>query len=263
MKKKIFSILLIFAIQHLYSQTQKVKNAEGEWLIVNIKPEEALEKALEEAKKDALRKAGVSERIKSTQSISAKESNKGSSEMFSMFSSIEMNGAVTEYDIKKSETEKSKIDGLLYAKVIIDATVKKYSTQSDSEFKIDVTGLRTTYRNEEAITFSVLPNKSGYLRIFLFEDNLIDAELLFPTKEEPDNKLIEKKSVKFPISSKVEYSVEKITSEEQEHNLLLFVYTKRDVPFYGKVSRQRVLNWINDMEPDEREVVMKAVIITE
>jgi hypothetical protein len=232
------------------------------WAVVNITPEQAREKAIEEAKKDALRKAGVVERIKSSQTVSVIESNRESAELFSMFSSIEMNGAVTDWNIKKDRLEISKVDGQPYWMIIIDATVKKYATMPDPEFKIDVRGLRTNgYSNGEAITFSVIPNKAGYLKIFLFE-NINDAALLFPNNFEPNRKMKDNEAVKFPTVG-IDYTAEKSTAEKQEHNLLMFVYTKNDIPFYGDVNCQRVMGWINGIEPNEREVVMRALLVTE
>ena len=261
MKKLAITVLFLISVQHLYPQ-QRIRNAEGQWAVVNITPEQAREKAIEEAKKDALRKAGVSERIFSSQTVSVLESNKESAELFSMFSSIEMNGAVTDWEIKKSEFVKNAFDGQVYATVVIDATVKKFITTPDPELKIDVRGLRSGYRNGDAITFSIHPNKAGYLKIFLFE-NINDAALLFPNDYEHSRKFEEKETVKFPTISRIEYIAEKSSDDSLEHNLLLFVYTKSDIPFYGAATRQRVLGWINGIEPNEREVVLQAVVVTE
>ena len=118
------------------------------------------------------------------------------------------------------------------------------------------------YRNGEEITFSVTPNKDGYLKIFLFE-NAEEASQIFPNEDETNCKLSAKKTVSFPTRSDIDYSTEKKTDQKQEHNLLLFVYTKGDIPFYGSTTRKEILNWLNSIEPDQREVVRKIIMISE
>jgi hypothetical protein len=155
------------------------------------------------------------------------------------------------------------IDGRLYAVIQIDVTVKKYKTLPDREFKIEVRGLRSHgYKKGENVEFSVNPNKDGYLKIFIFED-ADNATQLFPNDHEKDGKLTAKKTVNFPTLPYVEYPTEKNSDQKQEHNVLVFVYTKSDIPFYGKTTRNNILSWLNNIEPDQREVVMESIMITE
>ena len=241
--------------------SQEIKGVEGRCAIANITPEQAREKAIEEAKKEALRKAGISERIKSTDALSTYETSAKNSQMFSSFSSIEMEGAVTDYNVVKDETEKNKIDGKLYAVVVIDTTVKKYQTIPDPEFKIDVSGLQSNgYKKGDEITFSVTPNKDGYLKIFLFE-NANDAKQLFPNYLDTNRKFQEKKTVNFPDNYVL--TATKSTEEKQEHNWFIFVYTKKDIPFKGATTRRNILGWLNSIEPDQKEVIVETVMITE
>jgi hypothetical protein len=254
----LLATIWLVALQNLLSQD--MKGVEGRWPIVNITPEQAREKAIEEAKREALRKAGVAERITASDVLSTSDRNE---QMFNSFSSIELNGSVTNYEVVRDELEKNSIDGQFYSVVTINATVKKYVTTLDPEFKIDVRGLRSNgYRNGEAIAFSVNPNREGYLKIFLFE-NTDAATQLFPNAYEPNRKMNAKETVHFPTVRSIEYNAEKSTAERQEHNLLLFVYTKSDVPFYGATTYQRVLGWINSIEPNGREVVVEQLLITE
>ena len=261
MSRLILTVLCFMTVQHLFSQ--EIKGAEGRWPVVNITPEQARNKAIEEAKKEALRIAGITESIKAADVLSTFEANDRSSQLFSSFSSIELHGAVTRYEIVKDEIEKNSIDGLLYAIVVIDATVKKYTSVADPEFKIDVRGLRTNgYRKGETIVFSVNPNKEGYLKIFLFE-NTEEAVQLFPNRYETNRRLNAKETLRFPTVVGIDYTAEKSTTDKQEHNLLLFVYTKSDIPFYGDLTAQRVLGRINEIEPSEREVVIESILISE
>jgi len=261
MIRVVFCVLCIFAIQRLYSQ--EIRGVEGQWQLTNITREEAREKAIEEAKREVLRRAGVEERIRATETVSTFEANDQFQQMYNAFSSVELNGAVTRFEVIKDDLERNKIDGQWYATVTINATVKKYTTSIDPEFKIDVRGLRSNgYRNDEVITFSIHPNKDGYLKIFVFENNH-DAALLFPNDYETNRKLKAKETVNFPTVRSIEYAAVKKTTNRLEHNLWVFVYTKSDIPYFGAVTYQNVIGWINNIEPNERDVIIEPLLITE
>lgn len=261
MRRIVLLLLCLIAVQRLCSQ--EIKGVEGQWAIVNITPEQAREKAIDEAKKEALRRAGIHESIRTTRALSVTDNTDDHRQWFSEFSSIEMNGAVTDYTIVKDEQLKNSIDGRFYAVVVINATVKKYRSVADPEFTIDVRGLRSNgYKHGEEITFSVHPNREGYLQIFLLE-NMDTAVQLFPNAHEPGRKLKAKTTCRFPLVEGIAYTAEKSTADGQEHNLLLFVYTKSDIPFYGEATGRHVLGWINGMEPAGRMVVTAPLLITE
>ena len=261
MIRVVFCIICLFAFQRLYSQ--EIRGVEGRWQLTNITREEAREKAIEEAKKEALRRAGVEERIRATETVSTFEANDLFQQMYNAFSSVEMSGAVISFEVVRDDLERSKIDGQWYATVTINATVKKYTTTTDPEFKIDVRGLRSNgYRNGEVITFSVIPNKNGFMKIFVFE-NSRDATLLFPNDFEKNRKLKAKETINFPTVHGIEYYALKTTADRLEHNLWVFVYTKSDIPYYGAVTYHHVISWINNIEPSERDVIIEPLLITE
>jgi hypothetical protein len=252
--------LCLSVAQHLFSQ--EIKGAEGRWEIVNITPELARDRAIEEAKKKALRMAGIEEHIKVTETLAKFDANDRSTQIYNEFSSSEQRGAISDYTIVKDTQEKNSRDGKFYAVVVIDARVKKYHSTVDPEFKVNVSGLRSNgYKNGEAITFSVLPNKDGYLKVFLFENTDV-ASVVFPNDYELNRRFKAKEKVAFPTVG-IDYTAEKSTDKKLEHNLLLFVYTKSDIPFYGDTTYPRVLGWVNGIEPNEREVIVENILITE
>jgi hypothetical protein len=242
-----------------------VKGVEGRWAVVNITPEQARELAIEEAKKEALRKAGIGERIKSTQALAEVDTYDRSTQIFNSFSSIEMNGAVTDYVIVRDEIEKNNIDGLMYAVVVLNAKVEKYKTSPDPEFKIFIDGLGNgIYKDGTPIRFTLLPNKEGFLKIFLFEDlvETAKATLVFPNHYEPNRRFAAKETVAFPTNEIIEYTAQKSSGENMESNTLLFVYTKLDIPFFNEPEYWHILNWVNRIEPDLRDVIVKPIFIT-
>ena len=261
MFRVIIVLLSLLCLQCLHAQ--EIKGVEGRWLLANISREEAREKAIEEAKKEALRRAGIEERIRATEALSTFSANEQFEQIYSSFSSVELNGAVTRYNVVKDDLEKDKGDGQWYAVVVINATVKKYATAPDPELKIEVKGLRSNgYRKGEAITFSVRPNRDGYLKIFIFE-NFNIASMLFPNELEQNRVMRTGESIDFPTVGAIEYFAQKTTDQKQEHNLWVFVFTKSNIPFYGEVSYQSALEWKNNIEPYDRYVFIEPLLITE
>jgi hypothetical protein len=264
MKKK--TVLgFILALHVLLSGAQnddiKIKGAQGEWSISNITPEQAYDKALIEAKFEALRKAGIDESINAINSLYS--TNEGND--YTGISSIELGGEVIDFTIvdKKIEQKRAgKLDALI-AKVTIDAVVRKYKKKRDSSFQIKVSGIERSYKDGDYLTFSFTPHKNGYLKIFAFEDNN-EGYLLYPNTYEKKQSFQSGELVKFPVSKEFNYELAKINpSKATENNLLIFVYTKNDIPFFEEdINYHSVLNWIAKISPDERVEVRNLFQIT-
>jgi len=255
-------IVCLLAVQHLYSRETRVRGVEGRSIVAgSITPEEAERRALENAKNEALRRAGIESHIRQTTALSMSQTNEQFYQLFSAFSTIETGGAVTVRN-KESKRTIDPSDGQIYIVVTIDATVRRFETQPDPAFKIDVQGLHRSYREGEAVSFSVYPNQDGYLRIFVFTNNH-DVAQLFPSDMERNRKLNAREVANFPTIRGIEYAAIRSANERQEHNMLLFVFTKTDIPFFERnITPQTVLAWINNIEPSLREVVVETFLIT-
>ena len=55
-----------------------------------------------------------------------------------------------------------------------------------------------------------------------------------------------------PATKQVGYALS--TESAREHNYLILVYTKQNVPFKGNLNYKSVLNWIYRITPDQRKV---------
>ncbi len=55
-----------------------------------------------------------------------------------------------------------------------------------------------------------------------------------------------------PSAKQVGYSLS--SDAAREHNYLIFVFTKENVPFQGNLNYKSVLNWIYRIAPDKRKV---------
>jgi hypothetical protein len=103
-----------------------------------------------------------------------------------------------------------------------------------------------------------MPHKDGYLKIFVFEDDN-SGYLLYPSVHEKNRHFLAEVQVSFPLSTGVDYELVKINaSKATENNLLIFIYTKNDIPFFEEdINFHSVLNWIAKISPDERVEVRK------
>jgi hypothetical protein len=252
-RKALWLIVLVLNVSISGAQNDdiKIKGAQGEWSISNITPEQAYDKALVEAKFEALRKAGIDESINAINSLYS--TNEGND--YTGISSIELGGEVIDFTIVDKKIEQRKAGGFdaLIAKVTIDAVVRKYKKKRDSSFQIQVSGIERAYKEGDHLTFSFTPHNDGYLKIFAFEDDN-SGYLLYPSKHEKNKRFQAEVRIKFPVSKEFDYELAKVNpSKATENNLLIFIYTKNDIPFFEEdINYHSVLNWIAKISPDER-----------
>ncbi|MDR2058264.1 MAG: DUF4384 domain-containing protein [Dysgonamonadaceae bacterium] len=264
MKKKgigLVVLLLGVFISNAQNDDIKIKEAKGEWVISNITPEQAYDKALVEAKFEALRIAGIDESINTINSLYS--TNEGND--YTGISNIELGGEVIDFTVVEKKIVQEHHAGfeVLIAKVTINAVIRKYKKKRDSSFQIKVEGIERSYKDNDLLTFAFTPYKNGYLKIFAFEDDN-SGYLLYPNNYEKNERFQAGLQVKFPISKEFDYKLVKINnSKTVENNLLIFVYTKNDVPFFEEeVNFHSVLNWIAKITPDERTEIRNLVQIT-
>ena len=126
--------LLIFATLMFTSAVAQdiitVTGAKGSGIIAGtITPAQARQEAINQAKVEALRKAGVTENLQSYQSLFKSEVDNDFTEFFSSDVQAELQGAVKDYTIVKEE---NKVDGsVFFIEVTIDATVILYDAKPD------------------------------------------------------------------------------------------------------------------------------------
>jgi len=246
----------LFQFTNLFSQkTVQVQSIKGSALISgDVSPNMAKTQALNNAKVNALKAAGIDEKINSYQLLFTSQVKNDYSQFFSSDIQSEMQGAVKSYSISSEKTYCKNDYEILYD-VIIDAVVIKYDTKPDISFDSNIEGVKAVYNNGENLTFSVNATKVCYLTIF----NITDAEavLLFPNVYEKQNKLDKPEPSLFPTTA-IDYRLGN-DSKKQETNRLIFVFTKTLIPYIKMdkeqvTSNENIFSWIYSIPPDQRKI---------
>lgn len=243
-----------------FLQAQKkvtVKQVTGKAIIKNITPDEARQKALRAAKIKALRKAGVSEKITETNVKRVKARNSDIQKTFNSIATVAISGHVIDYEITNTQKDVDQFNNL-YIAVTINATVIKYDRERDPAFEIKVDSIHSVYEEGENLNFTVTSNNPGYLRIFLFEGKQKSTQI-FPNQYEKNSFFPADTTISFPRDDMLEYEV--TTRKDKETNHLVFVFTKKEIPFMKKVNYKNIINWIYRISPDQRRVKYKNFMI--
>lgn len=262
-----FILLLVNLSANSKSQEIIIKNAKGSCIITgNITFEQAKEKALNNAKLDALNKAGIETTVSSDVFYFETTSKDSLQDQLSSRIILNTKGNIINYSVKK---EMNGINDLKnhFIEFIIDATVMKYETEYDPTFTAKIEGFDTIYKNGEPINFSIEPYQNMYLKIFYIGDD--ESSLLFPIEDVHDNvKLTKDKKYFSPFSNQLEY-YEAFSEEKVSIGRIIIVLLKNDIPFYYNIDvtslnsdkKDEILNWIYKIEPNERNVFYFPFVI--
>ncbi len=251
-----------------------IKQAKGEYIMAaksDISEKAAFEKAHNEAKLEAMRKAGVAENISSSDILTTNQSGSNFKQDLSSILSVEINGAVVNDSIVD---EKKIVDeyGTKYY-VTINADVIKYETKADPSFIFKVEGVKEYYENDNLMRFSFLPFSDGYLKIFNINDN--ENFMVYPYFDKKGSMLNDTLNRLFRANVKLQFPLNKLmgnpttredgymlyTELPRENNYLIFVFTKDNIPYIGNYTYKDVISWIYRISPDRRRVQFLDFVI--
>lgn len=228
-------------------------------------------KALAEAKKQALREAGVAEDISSTAIIVIGGAENDFREISSELSSIELEGRVR----VKEQTDAPPVftqDHLVKYTTTIRAEVVIEETAEDMGFRIKTDGLKSTYLSEETMNFSVTPTIDCYLRVFLLGKHPNSNAQIYPLDGVfKDVKLKAGETVAFPPADRkflydkpFDYTLEmENETDHLEQDVLLIVALKKPIPFVDEVSYETVIRWLAKIKRSEKRVLWQGINIVE
>ena len=266
-----FHLLLIFYFLStaVFSQYKVKVQAKGISISRGITPKQALEEAVKDAQINALRKAGISEQVSISTILINESKGKTIKNYFNEISSIESNANIVTDSVYSEKRSFDEYNNMVVS-VEIDATVFKYGTKKDANLFFNIEGLKEVYYEDEFISFSFVPSQDGYLKIFVVNEK--EVMILYPFEDQVKdylsdvkNQLFKKgENIIFPIHEayKPGYSIELDSKTNEEKSILIFVFTKNNIPFIkSKVSLRAILNWIYNIPIDQRDLFYQNIIL--
>ena len=273
MKKQfIIAFMLVCAFSVLSAQRERTVTvtAVGSYVAnQNETPAYGRAQALLEAKKQALREAGVTEDISSTAIIVMGDAGNDFREISSELSRIELEGRVR----VKEQTDAPPMftnDGLVKYATTILAEVVLQETEEDLNFRFKTDGLQNTYLSGETMTFTVTPAADCYLRVFLLGKHPNSNAQIYPIDGVfKDVRLKAGETVSFPPAARqflydqpFEYTLEMESEKDDlEQDVLLIVALKKPYPFTEEVSYETVIRWLSKIKRNEKCVLWQGVNI--
>lgn len=258
-------LFALFLFGSLYSpecmgqRTKKVKEIKGEWIISkDITPQEANAFALQEAKTNALRAAGVPEFVAQSDLQFLAETKGDVQEAFNSLTTVDVSGEIKRYEIVREESGLNDL-GQFRIQVWIDAEVVIHKAKKDPGLDLSIKGIRESYYSPENISFEVTPTKDGYLSIFMMDGT--DAALIYPNIYEKQERLKASETISFPRSAALDYEVS--TDQGIEVNYLLLLYTKSEVPYIKEQTTENILSFIAAISPSEKTLKTFSFVVKE
>ena len=252
-------ILFVFVITSLSSfgqRTVNVNNVIGLYIgSDNETPNIVKEKALNNAKINALSKAGIAEDISSYNLLYQLDKNGDFQQIFDTQFQSEIKGAIKSYEIIDEKRSANEF-GNFVIEITINAKVIKYNKNSDPSFTSKIDGILPVYNHGSTLEFSLISSQDFYLTIFYLNDD--EAGFIFPNAQayaKLDSMLFRADEIyNFPVSDS-EYVLS--TKKREETNRLIFVFTKENYKFItqnteGLTSSDEIFEWIYSISPDRR-----------
>lgn len=246
-----------------YAQREKVRmlrGVRGEYSVVLSTSDVTGRQATEYAREDAKRKA-IEQVCGSRLSVWDKAEISSAGETFNSLSVNQVDGEIVGFEIVEEGNAPSPVrpsETVFYC--VANVKVKR-GVEPDPDFTAVVEGIRSVYLSGENLTFTVLPYRECYLKIFLFEDSQTGYRL-YPNEFDRPELLHAGEKIAFPKGAA--FDVNKNSAAETETNRLVFVFTKSERPFYhSTVSRQEIEEWMVLIPNDEKYIVFTVFDIKE
>jgi hypothetical protein len=258
----------MFLVLNLSAQKKINVTATGKYEARDLTLEEVKNKAIDEAKRNAMLEAGIAENVSYSDFLYTFEDNDKFQDIFQSFVSTESGAEIIVEKVTETNRDINEFGNILI-EVEIEATIFKHKEKKDPSFVFKIDGIREFYYENDPLNFSFKPSDEGYLKIFNVTDKT--AFILYPYEDNENEMLNDEKGRIFNKNQKIDFPVNDnmdgyyfgIDSPggEKEYNLLIFVYTKKDIPFMEIPNVNNIMKWIYEIPTDERAVEQFGVIV--
>lgn len=252
-------LTVVAACPEAYSRARKV-TATGRCLQEDhMTGEQAIEFARREAKKEALRIAGVKEHVWSVfgVNLSSEGNDPAFLEAYSEQSFVAIDGMLSGYE-EKITTEFNADLGVPIRVVTITAYVDAEGQVEDLTYKLRVDGLKDTYNNGEEFDCTLrIYGYDSFIKVFYFNDE--EADLIYPV--EFDRGMLYSKDAVHKIPANTKFIATKSPEDEHAYVNMVFVATRRNFPYTAKPDAKSIMSWIYNLPADERAFEMRSITI--
>jgi len=269
MEKNIYSLLMVLlflGVGSLSAQREqtRVVTVTGSYIAnENESPAEAKATALNNAKKEALREAGVYEEVHSVSIVEIGGGEENFNEINFELARIELDGRVTVLEVINENIRP--VNGHYEYSTTIRAKVKVEETEEDLLFDFETKGLHKTYFEGEKMTFTITPTKNCYLRIFYFD--FTSNSQLYPLKNVyKDIQFEADVPITFPLPHDLRYLYDRFSTAQEysmflsdqsrnnEQGVLLIIALKERVPYTEEVTYENVFRWLSRIKRKDKRV---------
>jgi len=259
---------VLFGSTDILAQKKVKVTAKGSYEARDLTLEEVRKKAIDEAKHNALVKAGISENVKVSDFLYTFEDDEKFKDIFQSFISTETGADIIVESVRELLRDINEF-GNIMIEVEIDAVVIKHKEKKDPAFDFIVEGIRETYYENDPLDFTFLPTRDGYLKIFNIAET--SASILYPysdpennyLNDDPEHIFTKKELINFPVNERIDAYYFGIDDNHisKEYNLLIFVFTKKDYPFLQDANLPNIMNWIFEIPLDQRKVQQWGIVL--
>jgi len=216
---------------------------------------QAKEKAIQEAKLDALRQAGVVEQISETSMLFQQSTTAKADALFSSLISNQINGEIAGFKLL-SNGLKSETQPPVY-EVVIQAEVKVYEEEEASGIEVVLSGIQDQYFDQEPLQFSVKTNRDGYLHAFIVNES--EVYQIFPNDYEKVHALSGGKAIQYPINTGIEYQLE--TTKPEAIHYLVLLFTTEAVKLSPPATLNELLSRLAGLPRKQKTVEWHSFIV--
>lgn len=233
----------------LSAQT-RVERAEGRWEVSrDITPAQAEQRALFEAKREALRLAGVPEKVNA---LTLHIQTADSLYFDHFFTEVNTLQVLAQVKVIRQEIKREfdPASGRMIAIAVITADVLPPS-ETTQMLPFHIEGLNNTYRHGDLVNFTLIPGSPCYFHFFVFDTK--GGDCFYPNAYEKGTYFQPDSSYVFPRNRLLAYSIEKENQTARyEQNIVIAVATLRDIPFRGEVNVHNLFDWLYSIPPEQR-----------
>ena len=254
-----FLFAMVAVCPDLNAKVKKVQGV-GRWVQEeHMTGEQATELAFREAKKDALRAAGIEERVWSAFSMvsSSDVSNPFLYEAWAENSILTIDGMLQVID-KKVTPEWNAEEGLPVKVVTITAYVDDEQRNDDPAYRLQIEDLADVYKDGDKVKFKLrIHGSDSFLKVFCFSPD--SSALFYPHVD--DMASVFKKNTDYWIPETGHIYARKSEGAVTGNFTFMLVATKRARAFATKPTPENIMKWFFSIPADERTAELREITI--